>query len=66
MANKLGYFFWGLSMLIHAIYMLKTHEVSFGWDKFLFNDFRLYAIVVPYMLFALWIMYYGVLRNKKN
>jgi len=60
MDSKLNYILLGIAMFFHAIYMLITHQVSFGWDRFVFNDFRLYVIVIPYMIFAVYMVYCAI------
>ena len=64
MINKLKYLIWGMAMALHAIYMLSTGIVSFGWDSVEMNGIKLYAITIPYLLFALWVMIAPILTKR--
>ncbi len=66
MANELKYILWGIVMLIHGVYMLISHEVSFGWDTIVLIDKRLYLIVIPYLLFSIWIIIVSIMGLKKK
>ncbi len=66
MADKLKYVLWGLAMLVHALYILNTGIVSFGWDMIEMHGMKLYLIVVPYFSFALWVIIYSIFYKNKE
>ena len=66
MANELKYILWGIAMLIHGVYMLISHEVSFGWDTIVFLDKRLYLIVIPYLFFSIGIIIVSIMNLTKK
>jgi hypothetical protein len=59
MANEIKYIIWGIGMMSHAIYMLQTGIVSFGWDEMILDNQKLYFIAVPYLFFSLWLIVYS-------
>jgi len=66
MADELKYILWGLAMLMHSIYMLISHQVSFGWDTIILEGKMLYLIILPYMLFSIWIIIISIISLRKK
>jgi len=66
MANELKYILWGIGMMLHALYILKTGIISFGWDTVHINDDKLYFIAIPYLIFSLWLIIYSGIKYLKS